>query len=73
MQSSLTVALPREDIDGSSMSSLGKATLNLCFANFNFSHTFIICDKLPDTDIKFGIDTQKQYTLTYSWDPNKQL
>ena len=37
--------------DGSSMSSLGKATLYLCITNFKFSHTFIICDKVPETYI----------------------
>ena len=49
--------------DGSSMSSLGNATLHLYIANFKFSHTLIICDKLPDTDILLGIDTQKRYSL----------
>ena len=34
--------------DGSAMSSIGKATLHLHITNFRFSHTFIICDKLPD-------------------------
>ena len=61
-------------VDGSAMSLLGKATLHLCITNFNkFSHTFIICDKLPDTDILFGIYIQKRYSLSYSWDINKQL
>ena len=32
--------------DGSSMVSLGKATILLHIANFKFSHTFVICDKL---------------------------
>ena len=59
--------------DGSSMSSLGKATLHLCIANFKFSHTFVICDKLPDTDILFGIDIQKRYSLSCTWDLDKQL
>ena len=55
------------------MSSLGKATLHLCTANFTFSHTFVICDKVSDTDILFGIDIQKNFSLSYSWDSNKQL
>ena len=59
--------------DGSSMSSLGKATLHLHFVNFKFSHTFIICDKLPETDISFCIDIQKKYSLSYSWGSDKQL
>ena len=59
--------------DGSSMPSLGKATLHLCITIIKFSHTFIICDKLPDTYILFGIDIQKRYSLPYSWDADKQL
>ena len=59
--------------DGSSMSSLDKATLHLCIANFKIFHTFIICNKLPETDISFGIDIQKRYSLSYSWDLDKQL
>ena len=55
------------------MSSLGEATLHLCIANFKFSHTFIICDKLLDTDILSDIDIQKRYSPSYSWDSDKQL
>ena len=55
------------------MSSLGKATLYLHIANMKFAHTFIICDKLPDTDILFGIDIQKKYSVSYSWGVDKQL
>ena len=58
-------------VDGSAMSSQGKATLHLCITNFKFPHTFIICDKLPDTDILFGIDIQKRYSLSYSFDEHK--
>ena len=42
-------------------------------ANFKFSHSFVTCDKLPDTDILFCIDIQKRYFLSYSWDWDKQL
>ena len=59
--------------DRSPMSSLGKATLHLHIANFKFSHTFIICDKLPETNILFGTDIQKRYFLSCSWDSDKQL
>ena len=55
------------------MSSLHKATLHLCIANFKFSDTFIICDKLPKTYILLHIDIQKRYSLSYSWDADKQL
>ena len=59
--------------DGSSMLSLGKAALHLCIANFKFSHTFIICDKVLETNILFGIDIQKRHSLSNSWDSDKQL
>ena len=42
-------------------------------AIFKFSHAFLICHKLPETDILFGIDIQKRYPLSYSWDSDKQL
>ena len=65
-----TMILPAEvhlkTAHGSSMSSLCKATLHLHNANFKFSHTFIICDKLTETDILFGKDIQKRYSLSYS-------
>ena len=69
----LSAIVQVKTVDGSAMSSLGKCTLHLCFANFKFSITFIICDKLPDTDILFGINIQKRYSLSYSWDVDKQL
>ena len=55
------------------MSSLVQATLHLCIASFKFSYTFIICDKQPETDILFGIDIQKKYSLLYTLDSDKQL
>ena len=69
----LSAAVNLKTGDGSSVSSLGKATLHLHIANFKFSHTFVICDKLPDTDVLFGIDIEKRYYLSYSWDSDKQL
>ena len=59
--------------EGSSVASFGKATLHLCIAYFKLSHTFIICDKLLDINILFVIDLQKRYSLSYSWDLDKQL
>ena len=59
--------------DGSSMLPLSKATLHLCIADFKFSHTFMMCDKLPETDILFGIDILKRYSLSYCWGSDKQL
>ena len=69
----LPAAVCLKTADGSSMSSLGKATLPHHIKNFKFSHTFIICDKLPENDHLFGIDIQKRYSLSYSWDMEKQL
>ena len=55
----LPAAVHLKTANGSTMSSLGKATLHLHSANFKFSHTFITCDKLPGTNILFGIDIHK--------------
>ena len=62
----LPAAVHLKTADGSSMSSVGKATLHLCIARFKLSHIFIICDKLPETDTIFSIDIQKKYSLLYS-------
>ena len=69
----LSAAVCLKTADGSAMSSLGKVTLHLHIDNFKFFHTFIICDKLRDTDILFGTDIQNRYSLSYSWDVDKQL
>ena len=45
--------------DGSPMIALGMTALHLKIADFQFTHNFIICDRLPDTEIIFGIDVQK--------------
>ena len=34
-------------------------TLHLRTAEFKFTHKFIICNRLPDTELIFGIDIQK--------------
>ena len=52
----LPAAVHLKAADGSAMSLLGKDTLHLHTANFKFFHTFIMCDKLPDTGILLGID-----------------
>ena len=69
----LPAAVNLKTADGSAMSSLGKVTLHLPTANFKFSHTFTICNKLLDTDILFGIYIQKRHSPSYSWDSDKQL
>ena len=34
-------------------------------------HNFIICDQLPNTELIFGIDIQKKFSLSYAWDKDK--
>ena len=57
--------------DRSPMTVLGIETLQLRMAEFKFAHKIIICDRLPDTEILFGIDIQKQISLSYVWDKEK--
>ena len=57
--------------DGSSMTALGTTTLQLWIADFKFLHNFIICDRLPDTEILFGIDVQKTFPLSYACNREK--
>ena len=45
--------------DGSPMRALGMKALHLRIAEFKFTHNFIICNKLPETEFIFGIDIQK--------------
>ena len=47
--------------DGSPMTALGITALHLRIADFKFTHNFIICNRLPDTEILFGIDIQKSF------------
>ena len=53
------------------MMALGMATLHLRVVDFKFTHNFIICDRLPDTEIIFGIDVQKKFSLSYAWNKEK--
>ena len=55
--------------NGSSMTALGMTTLHLRIADFKFTHNFVICNRLPDTEIIFGIDIQKKFS--YAWDKEK--
>ena len=41
------------------MTALGITALHLRIVEFKFTHNFVICDRLPDTEIIFGIDIQK--------------
>ena len=50
------------------MSAIGTTALHLRIAKFKFTHNFIICDKLPETEFIFGIDIQRKFSLSYAWD-----
>ena len=53
------------------MTALGMTALHLRIADFRFTHNFIICDTLPDTEVISGIDVQKKFSLSYAWDKEK--
>ena len=57
--------------DGSSMTALGMMTLRLRIADFKFAHNFIIFNRLPGMEILFGIDIQKKFSPSYTWDKGK--
>ena len=57
--------------DGSPMTALVMMALQLRIADFKFAHNFIICDRLPDMEILFGIDIKKKFSLSYAWDKEK--
>ena len=61
--------------DGLPMTALGMTVLHLRIADFKFTHNFIICNRLPDTEIIFGIDIQKIRTkiVTYKKVENSLL
>ena len=54
------------------MTTLGSTALHLHIAGFKFTHNFIICNQLPDTELIFGIDIQKKFSLSYTWDKDHQ-
>ena len=57
--------------DGSPMSAIGTMALHLRIAEFKFTHNFIICDQLPETELIFGIDIQRKFSLSYAWDKER--
>ena len=57
--------------DRSPMMALKMTALHLRIVDFKFTHNFIICDRLPDTEIISGIDIQKKFSLSYAWDKEK--
>ena len=57
--------------DGSPMSAIGTTALHLRIAEFKFTHNFIICDQIPETELIFGIDIQRKFSLSYTWDKER--
>ena len=57
--------------DGSPMTALGITALQVRIAEFKSTHNFVICNRLLDTEIIFGIDIQKKFSLSYTWDKEK--
>ena len=52
---------------GLPMTALGMTALHLRIVEFKFTHNFIICNCLPDTELIFGIDMQKKFSISYAW------
>ena len=53
------------------MTALGMTALHLWKAQFKFTHNCVLYNRLPDTEIIFGIDIQKMFSLSYIWDKEK--
>ena len=47
--------------DRSPVTALGITALHLRIVDFKLTHNFIICNRLPDIEILFGIDIQKKF------------
>ena len=50
---------------------LGMTALHLRIVDFKFTHNFIMCNRLTDTEIIFVIGIQKKFSLSYAWDKEK--
>ena len=59
-----------EQADGLPMTALGMTALHLRIAEFKFIHNVVICDRLPDMEIIFGIDIPT-FSISYAWDSEK--
>ena len=57
--------------DGFPMTALGIRALHLKIAEFEFTHKFVICDRLQATEIIFSIDIQKKFSFSYAWDKER--
>ena len=53
------------------MMALGSTALHLQIAEFKFTNSFIIYYQLPETELIFGLDIQKKFSLSYAWDKDK--
>ena len=53
------------------MTALGMRALHVRIAEFKFTHNFIMCDRLPDMELIFGIDIQNKFFISYAWDKEK--
>ena len=53
------------------MSAMGSTALHLRITEFKSTHNFIICDQLPETELIFGIDIQRKFSLSYAWDKER--
>ena len=59
--------------DGSLMTELGMRALHLRIVEFKFTQNFIICNRLPNTELIFSIDIQKKFSISYTWDKEKTV
>ena len=59
--------------DSLPMTASGMMALHLRIAEFKFTHNFIICNRLLDTEIIFRIDIQKKFFISYAWDKTKTV
>ena len=53
------------------MSALGATALHLRIAKLTFTHNFIFCNQLPETELIFDIDIQRKFSLSYAWDKKR--
>ena len=59
--------------DGSPVTALGMTALHMRIVEFRFTHNLVICNRLLDMKIIFGIDIQKKFSLSYAWDKEKKM
>ena len=57
--------------DGSPVLAIEMTALHLRIAGFKFTHNFIICNQLPETELIFGNDIQRKFSISYAWDREK--